>query len=163
MMSLNDGSVVKNIGDSSRRSVVQFWALMCGLTAVFISTSKGSNTLPLLCWHWMHVNSQTHSYIEKRKKEINVEKEGTYGLHFQWKLLLICWRYLLTSLKFLIDFPNIALEQSSGQCCFYCEKIKLVKIHTNHTSQKLGDMIQHVSVVNSVVLDINDRSYLQQR
>lgn len=51
---------------------------------------------------------QTHSYIEKRKKEINVEKEGTYGLHFQWKLLLIFWSYLLTSLKFLIDFPNIA-------------------------------------------------------
>lgn len=106
---------------------------------------------------------QTHSYIEKRKKEINVEKEGTYVLHFQWKLLLIFWSYLLTSLKFLIDFPNIALEQSSGQCCFYCEKIKLVKIHTNHTSQKLGDMIQHVSVVNSVVLDINNLSYLQQR
>lgn len=69
MMSQKDGSVVKNIGDSSRRSVVQFWALMCGLTAVFISTSKGSNTLPLLCWHWMHVNSQTHSYIEERRKK----------------------------------------------------------------------------------------------
>lgn len=140
--------------------MVQFWALVCCLTAVFISTSKGSNTLPLLCWHWMHVNSQTHSYIEKKKKRDKCWKRGNIWFTLSMKIIFNILELPPYVFKVPSWFPNIALEQSSGQCCFYCENIKLVKIHTNHTNQKFGDMIQHVSVINSIVLGINDLSYL---
>lgn len=140
--------------------MVQFWALVCCLTAVFISTSKGSNTLPLLCWHWMHVNSQTHSYIEKKKKRDKCWKRGNIWFTLSMKIIFNILELPPYIFKVPSWFPNIALEQSSGQCCFYCENIKLVKIHTNHTNQKFGDMIQHVSVINSIILGINDLSYL---
>lgn len=140
--------------------MVQFWALVCCLTAVFISTSKGSNTLPLLCWHWMHVNSQTHSYIEKKKKRDKCWKRGNIWFTLSMKIIFNILELPPYVFKVPSWFPNIALEQSSGQCCFYCENIKLVKMHTNHTNQKFGDMIQHVSVMNSIILDINDLSYL---
>lgn len=96
----------------------------------------------------------------KKKKRDKCWKRGNIWFTLSMKIIFNILELPPYIFKVPSWFPNIALEQSSGQCCFYCENIKLVKIHTNHTNQKFGDMIQHVSVINSIVLDINDLSYL---